>query len=135
KELSEENLWDEKMFHYIASEIGTKQKLINRCATEPATGSPTRGGIPETTAIKDGNHYIINGSKSFATMAEVLACYIVTAFVKKKDAVRSILIPRDRAGISVEKTWDTLGMRGTGSDDLILENVKVPAENLVELSE
>ncbi len=135
KELSEEKLWDPQKFDFIAKEVGEKQKLVNRCATEPATGSPTRGGIPETTAILAGEEYVINGKKTFTTMALVLDYYIVTAYVKEKDAVGSILIPKETEGLSVDKTWDTLGMRGTGSDDLILENVRVPKENLVELSD
>ncbi|MGP4040619.1 acyl-CoA dehydrogenase family protein [Gracilibacillus sp. D59] len=135
KELSEENLWAPQKFDYIAKEIGKNQKLINRCATEPATGSPTRGGIPETNAVLDGDEYVINGKKTFTTMALVLDYYIVTAYVKDKDAVGSILIPKETEGLRVDKTWDTLGMRGTGSDDLILENVRVPSENLVELSD
>ncbi|UOQ48184.1 acyl-CoA/acyl-ACP dehydrogenase [Gracilibacillus caseinilyticus] len=135
KELSEENLWKPSMFAQIAKEIAGKQILINRCATEPATGSPTRGGIPETKAVLDGNEYVIDGRKSFTTMAEVLDYYIVTAHVKEKDAVGSLLIPRETEGIYVEKTWDTLGMRGTGSHDLILNHVRVPKANLVELSD
>ncbi|KAB8131768.1 acyl-CoA dehydrogenase [Gracilibacillus oryzae] len=135
KELSEDELWDKKTFNYLAQEVGKNQKLVNRAATEPATGSPTRGGIPETTAIMDGDHYIVNGRKTFTTMAQVLDFYIVTAFIKDKDAVGSFLIPKETAGLSVNKTWDTLGMRGTGSDDLILENVKVPSQFLVEVND
>ncbi|SFM39316.1 Acyl-CoA dehydrogenase [Gracilibacillus orientalis] len=135
KELSEEKLWEPEKYDYIAKEVGGNQKLINRCATEPATGSPTRGGIPETTATLDGEEYVINGKKTFTTMALVLDYYIVTAYVKDKDAVGSILIPKETEGLRVDKTWDTLGMRGTGSDDLILENVRVPKENLVELND
>ncbi|SHM93709.1 acyl-CoA dehydrogenase family protein [Gracilibacillus kekensis] len=135
QELSEEKLWEPKMYDFLAKEVGDKQKLVNRCATEPATGSPTRGGIPETTATLEKDYLIINGKKTFTTMALVLDYYIVTAYVKEKDAVGSILIPKDTNGIRVDKTWDTLGMRGTGSDDLILEDVRVPLENLVELSD
>ncbi|UOQ85286.1 acyl-CoA dehydrogenase family protein [Gracilibacillus salinarum] len=135
KELSEENLWEPSMFTHIAKEIAEKQTLINRCATEPATGSPTRGGIPETKAVLDGNEYVIDGRKSFTTMAEVLDYYIVTAHVKEKDAVGSLLIPKGTEGIHIEHTWNTLGMRGTGSHDLILKNVRVPKANLVELND
>ncbi|WP_082631248.1 acyl-CoA dehydrogenase family protein [Gracilibacillus massiliensis] len=135
QELSEEKLWEPKMYDFIAKEVGENQKLVNRCATEPATGSPTRGGMPETTATIDQDDLIINGKKTFTTMALVLDYYIVTAYVKDKDAVGSILIPKDTDGLWVNKTWDTLGMRGTGSDDLIMENVRVPIENLVELSD
>ncbi len=135
KELSEEKLWNSEMFEFIAKEVGEKQKLVNRCATEPATGSPTRGGMPETTAAEDDGYLIVNGRKTFTTMALVLDYYVVTAYVKEKNAVGSILIPKDTEGIRIDKTWDTLGMRGTGSDDLILENVRVSKENLVELND
>ncbi|MGN8645325.1 acyl-CoA dehydrogenase family protein [Gracilibacillus sp. HCP3S3_G5_1] len=135
KELSEDKLWEQQKFDYLAKEVGEQQKLVNRCATEPATGSPTRGGIPETTAVLDREAYVVNGRKTFATMALVLDYYIVTAYVKDRDAVGSILIPKETEGLHVDKTWDTLGMRGTASDDLILENVRVPKDNLVEVSD
>ncbi|WP_085524248.1 acyl-CoA dehydrogenase family protein [Tuberibacillus sp. Marseille-P3662] len=132
-ELSEQTLWDEATFTWIANEVGTQKKVLNRAATEPATGSPTRGGIPETRAVRQGDQYIINGHKTFTTMANVLDYYIVTAYVEELETVGSFLIDRDRAGVSVEHTWDVLGMRGTGSDDLILENVTVPKDRLVEV--
>ncbi|MFC4404870.1 acyl-CoA dehydrogenase family protein [Gracilibacillus xinjiangensis] len=135
KELSEEGLWEKQIFDFLAKEVGTKQKLVNRAATEPATGSPTRGGIPETKAVRSGEHYIINGRKTFTTMALVLDYYIVTAFLDDQNAVGSFLIPKDTDGLSVNKTWNTLGMRGTGSDDLLLENVKVPVKFLVEVNQ
>ncbi|SER79134.1 Acyl-CoA dehydrogenase [Gracilibacillus ureilyticus] len=135
KELSEDELWSNQMYDFIAKEVGEKQKLVNRAATEPATGSPTRGGIPETRAVLSGDKYVLNGRKTFTTMAEVLDYYIVTAFVEEKQAVGSFLIPNDTDGVKVNKTWDTLGMRGTGSDDLILENAKVPMDYLVEIND
>lgn len=135
KELADDRNWDHEIFDFLATDISQHQKLVNRLATEPATGSPTRGGIPETKAIRDGNQYRINGRKSFATMAEVLGYYIVTAHVEEKDAIGSFLIPRETPGIHVEKTWDTLGMRGTGSDDVVLKDVTIPANYLVEMSE
>ncbi|WP_163536536.1 acyl-CoA dehydrogenase family protein [Gracilibacillus sp. YIM 98692] len=135
KELSEENLWEQDMFAFIANEVGQKQKLVNRAATEPATGSPARGGIPETKAVKQGHEYIINGRKTFTTMASVLDYFIITAYVEHEKAIGSFLIPKDVQGVKVEKTWDTLGMRGTGSDDLVLDQVRVPSHYLVELSE
>ncbi|MRH44678.1 acyl-CoA dehydrogenase [Aquibacillus halophilus] len=133
-ELSEQKLWTQEKFEMIASEIGEKGKVINRAASEPATGSPTRGGIPETRAVRDGDYYILNGRKTFTTMASVLDYYIVTAFVEDKKAVGSFLIEKDHPGVKVEHTWDTLGMRGTGSDDLVLENVKLTEDLLVEIS-
>ncbi|GAB2544417.1 acyl-CoA dehydrogenase family protein [Gracilibacillus alcaliphilus] len=133
KQIFEENQWEQEKIDFLAREISEKQKLINRCNTEPATGSPTRGGMPETKAVKDGDHYLVSGRKNFATMAAVLDYYIINVYVEDKEAVGSILIPRELDGIDVEKTWDTLGMRGTGSDDLVFDQVRVPKENIVEL--
>ncbi len=134
KELSEENIWDDTTFEWFAKEVASKQLLVNRIATEPATGSPTRGGIPETKAVKQGEHYIINGRKTFATMADVLDYYLVTAYVEDKETVGTFLIAKESSGITVEQTWDTLSMRGTGSNDVIFSNVDVPEAQLVELS-
>ncbi|WP_066192485.1 MULTISPECIES: acyl-CoA dehydrogenase family protein [Gracilibacillus] len=135
KQIFEENQWEQIDLDYLAKEIGDNQKLINRCNTEPATGSPTRGGMPETRAIPDGEDYIISGRKSFASMAEVLDYYIISAYVEDKEAVGAILVPSDLAGISVDKTWDTLGMRGTGSDDLVFDHVRVSKAHVVELND
>ncbi|WP_077624899.1 acyl-CoA dehydrogenase family protein [Sediminibacillus massiliensis] len=133
-ELSEQELWEQETFEAFAKDIGENKKVVNRAASEPATGSPTRGGIPETTAVREGNEYILNGRKTFTTMASVLDYYIVTAYVQDKDAVGSFLIDCNTPGIRVDHTWDTLGMRGTGSDDLVLENVRLSEDLLVELN-
>lgn len=135
KELADDRNWDPDIFDRVATDISKHQKLVNRLATEPTTGSPTRGGMPETNAVREGSNYRINGRKSFSTMAEVLDYYIVTAFVEDKNVVGSFLIAKETPGIRVEKTWNTLGMRGTGSHDVILEDVVVPVDHLVEWSE
>ncbi|REJ05789.1 acyl-CoA dehydrogenase family protein [Halobacillus trueperi] len=132
-ELSQEQLWDKKAYDRLVNEVVSEQKVVNRAATEPATGSPTRGGIPETIAVRRGDEYILNGRKSFTSMAEHLDYYIVSAYVEDKDAVGWFLIDRHQPGISVDKTWDTLGMRGTASDDLVMDDVELQESDLVEL--
>ncbi|WP_237648716.1 acyl-CoA dehydrogenase family protein [Sediminibacillus terrae] len=134
-ELSEQQLWSQDQFEAFAREIGEKKLVVNRAASEPATGSPTRGGIPETKAVRQGEHYIVNGRKTFTTMASVLDYYLVTAYIEEKEAIGSFLIPRNTRGLEVEHTWDTMAMRGTGSDDLVLQNVKLPQQALVELNQ
>ncbi len=133
KELSEDASWDQGKLDSFLSDLGKHKKLVNRLATEPATGSPTRGGIPQTKAVREGDQYYINGRKSFSTMAAALDYYLVSAYVEEKDAVGTFLIEKGTPGVKVEHTWDTLGMRGTGSDDVFFENVKVPLDALVEL--
>ena len=132
-ELSQDNLWEKVAYERLVEEVVQEQKVVNRAATEPATGSPTRGGIPETKAVKRGDQYIVNGRKSFTSMAEHLDYYIVSAYLENKDTVGWFLIDRHQPGVSVDKTWDTLGMRGTASDDLVLKDVELKEQDLVEV--
>lgn len=134
KELSEDHLWNHDVFNWFAKQVASDQVLVNRIASEAATGSPTRGGIPETKAVRDGDDYLLTGRKTFATMASVLDYYIVSAYIEDKETVGSFLVSSNSPGVRVEKTWDTLGMRGTGSDDVIFDEVRVDQNLLVELS-
>ncbi|MEH6996343.1 acyl-CoA dehydrogenase family protein [Neobacillus drentensis] len=131
KNLSEKNSWDEIIFKKICKDVRIGY-LINSAATEPKTGSPTRGGKPESSAYKDGDNWIINGRKTFTTMAPVLDYFIVSATIKASNHVGNFLIPRSSKGIVIEETWDSIALRGTGSHDLVLHNVSIPEEFFVE---
>ncbi|WP_017472386.1 acyl-CoA dehydrogenase family protein [Amphibacillus jilinensis] len=134
KELAEDKIWEAETFDWFARKVADKQILVNRIASEKATGSPTRGGVPETIAKREGDHYLITGRKTFSTMASVLDYFIVSAYVEDQDTVGSFLIKSDQTGVSIDKTWDTLGMRGTGSDDIVFNQVRVSQTMLVELN-
>ncbi|MEC1716971.1 acyl-CoA dehydrogenase family protein [Schinkia azotoformans] len=131
QDLGEKNIWKESTFQMLCEEV-KKGALINNCASEPQTGSPTRGGKPTTTAIKDGDKWIINGRKTFSTMAPVLDYFNVTATVQESGAIGYFLIPRATAGVEIVKTWDSIAMKGTGSHDLVLNDVKVEEDYQVE---
>lgn len=131
KNLSEKNSWDEIIFKKICDDV-RNGSLINSAATEPKTGSPTRGGKPETSAYKEGDNWIINGRKTFTTMAPVLDYFIVSATIKDTNLIGNFLIPRSSKGILIENTWDSIALRGTGSHDLVLHNVSIPEEFFVE---
>lgn len=125
--------WDEQIFEKVCRGIVEKKKLINRAASEAATGSPTRGGKPQTTAHKVNGGWELSGRKTFTTMSEALDYIIVSATIEETDQVLYFLVQGGSAGVSFEQTWDTLGMRGTASHDLILDRVFVPEEgNLQE---
>lgn len=132
KNLGEQNKWNENIYKEICEEVFHHGKLINAAATEPDTGSPTRGGKPQTTAVKDGTEWVISGKKTFTTMAPVLDYFIVTASLEDEEGVANFLIPRESPGIIIDETWNTVGMRATGSHDLLLKNVRVPNRFLVE---
>ncbi|RBP93177.1 alkylation response protein AidB-like acyl-CoA dehydrogenase [Cytobacillus firmus] len=132
KSLGEKNNWDESVFKALCEEV-KKGALMNNCATEPQTGSPTRGGKPVTSARKEEAFWIINGRKSFTTMAPVLDYFNVSATIEESGEIGNFLIPRSSKGLEIEETWDSIAMRGTGSHDLLLKNVRVKQDVLVEL--
>ncbi|WP_404454653.1 acyl-CoA dehydrogenase family protein [Oceanobacillus kapialis] len=132
KHLGENNLWDEAKYRRFAEDVINTGALINNAASEPATGSPTRGGKPETTATKKEDGWVLNGRKTFTTLAPVLDYIVVSASIEKEDRVGNFLVRRDLPGVRVKETWDSIAMRGTGSHDLILENVPIKKDDLVE---
>jgi alkylation response protein AidB-like acyl-CoA dehydrogenase len=131
KNLAEKEIWKEPVFEKLCEEV-CRGALVNSAATEPNTGSPTRGGKPETVAIKKGDGWIINGRKTFTTMSPMLDFFIVSATISGTDQVGNFLIPRRIGGVRIEETWDSIAMKGTGSHDLYLENVLVENDSYVE---
>ncbi|AIE58840.1 acyl-CoA dehydrogenase family protein [Bacillus methanolicus] len=134
-DLRERQTWESAQFERICREVVQNKVLINRLATEIATGSPTRGGKPQTIAVKKNGKWIITGRKSFASMAVALDYSLVTATIEESGEVGSFLVDHRLKGVSVEENWDMLGMRGTRSDDLILDQVELPEDALVELDQ
>jgi alkylation response protein AidB-like acyl-CoA dehydrogenase len=131
KNLGEKAVWEESVYRKLCAAV-QKGSLINSAATEPRTGSPTRGGKPQTTATKKGNQWVINGHKIFTTMSPVLDYFIVSAGIQGSDEVGNFLISRSNAGVSINETWDSISMRGTGSHDLVLNNVVLDSDDFVE---
>lgn len=132
-ELSIVRPWDEQIFAQVCRGIIEEKKLINKAASEAATGSPTRGGKPQTTAYRVDGGWELSGRKTFTTMSEALDYIIVSAIIDGTDRVVYFLVHGGSAGVSFEETWDTLGMRGTASHDMILDRVFVSEEgNLQE---
>jgi alkylation response protein AidB-like acyl-CoA dehydrogenase len=131
KNLDEKKLWEEAVYKRVVENI-KKGALLNGAASEPQTGSPTRGGRPTTTAEKISNGWMLNGRKTFTTLSPVLDYFIVSAGVKDSDETGNFLVHRSLEGVSIEETWDSIAMKGTGSHDLVLENVKVGEDDFVE---
>lgn len=109
--------------------------LANTAATEEGLGSPAGGGIPETTAVRVEGGWVLNGRKTFTTMAPALHFFIVMAKVPGEAGeapwLANFVVYRDDPGVRIDETWDTLGMRATGSHDLVLENVRLPADRFL----
>ncbi len=123
-EFAENRHWNEEPAEWLLDEI-RKGALINSAASETNAGSPTRGALPKTTAVVDGDELIINGEKTYTSMAPVLDYFLVTV-TNEKGEVQSVIVPRDAKGVSIDEDWDMLSMRGTASHTLVLKDVRVP---------
>lgn len=132
KHLGESDSWDKSLYAEFAKAVITEGALINNAASEPATGSPTRGGRPETTAVKVADGWVITGRKTFTTLSPVLDYIAVSAGIEGSDQVASFLVKRALPGVSIVETWDSISMSATGSHDLVLENVHVRDEDLAQ---
>jgi alkylation response protein AidB-like acyl-CoA dehydrogenase len=100
--------------------------------TEPNAGSDAGG--TQTTAVKKGDSYVLNGSKIFITNAQYSKTFIVTAVTKKGIGTKGIsafIVERDTPGFQVNPGDEKLGMRGSDWGELYFENAEVPAENLI----
>ncbi len=95
--------------------------------TEPNAGSDAFG--QKTTAVKDGNHYILNGTKSFITNAKEADIAIVFAVtnkdVKKSLSISAFIVDMSLEGVTIGKIEDKLGIKGSSSCSIIFNNVKV----------
>ena len=126
--------WKEEIFAQICKEAIQKGSLLNVYATERATGNITRGGNPSTIARKTENGYIITGRKAFSTLAPIVNHFTVMAYIEEEDRTAEFLIKKSES-VKVIETWNTLGMRSTGSHDIELNDVFVPHEALLAYSD
>ena len=117
--------WPEPMFAELCRDVVEHGAMMNVFASEAGTGSPSRGGKPETTAVRTEDGWLISGRKTFSTLSPILDRFVVTAFIPEEDAAGEFLI-RKSDRVRIEETWDTLGMRGTGSHDVVLDNAFAP---------
>lgn len=114
--------------------IPAGNSIMGAAITEPDAGSDIFMG--STTAIKEGNDYIINGSKMFITNG-VMADYLIVYCCNNPDAKRPdrefsfFIVERDRKGFLATKLKGKMGIRASETSQLSFSDVKVPAENLV----
>ena len=139
--------WPEPLFAQVCRAAVERGALINSVATEPEMGSPSHGGKPATTATPvaaTGERpagYLINGRKNFASMSPTLDFMIISATVKyatppeggeqDNNEIVARFVIEPGPGLEIVETWDALGMRSTGSHDVVLCDVFVPASRMI----
>ncbi|REK53859.1 MAG: acyl-CoA dehydrogenase [Geobacillus sp.] len=101
--------------------------------TEPNAGSDAGG--TRTTAVLDGDEYVINGEKCWITNAQYSRQVIVTAVTGKdergKNIISAIIVPTDAPGFTIRSNYDKMGVRASNTCELVFENVRVPKENVL----
>lgn len=100
--------------------------------TEPAAGSDV--AAMQTTAVKDGDHYILNGQKTWISLCDVADNFIVFAYTdkaKKHHGISAFIVERTWEGFSSKAIKGKLGIRAGNTGELFFDNLKVPKENLL----
>lgn len=100
------------------------------CLTEPGSGSDALGAQATATLSEDGKHYILNGTKQFITNGGFAQLFTVFAKIDKEHFT-AFLVEKDFEGLVVGAEEKKLGIKGSSTTQIILDNCKVPVENLL----
>ncbi|WP_420225702.1 acyl-CoA dehydrogenase family protein [Pigmentiphaga litoralis] len=118
----------EKYLHRIA-----KGELLTAWSMSEANAGSDVGNV-QTRAVPDGDHLVLNGSKLWCTAAQVADLFLVLVRLSSAPGlagVGAVLIDRDTQGFTVSKHLDLLGLRGTGMAELVFQDCRIPASNLL----
>ncbi|WP_027714861.1 acyl-CoA dehydrogenase family protein [Desulfuromonas sp. TF] len=110
--------------------IITGEWVAAYCLTEPGSGSDALGANASATLSEDGKYYVLNGTKQFITNGSFANLYTVFAKIDKKHFT-AFLVDRDCEGLVIGPEEKKLGIKGSSTTQIILDNCKVPAENLL----
>lgn len=113
-------------------DLASGKKLAAFGITEPAAGSDA--SAIQTTAKKNGDHYILNGTKHFITNGGEAETYVVIAMTDKKKGARgasAFILEKGMKGFTFGKKEDKMGIRASATRELIFTDCRVPAENLL----
>lgn len=108
----------------------TEGQMASYCLTEPEAGSDVAG--IRTTARREGDHYILNGSKTFITGATVANFYTVFAYTDpnvRYKGMSCFIVDRDWEGVSVSKPFDKMGQHASDTAAVSFDDVKVPVSH------
>ena len=127
--------WPPHLLKRVVEETLRDGALFNALRVEPELGTPARGGLPATTARRTPEGWRISGRKIYSTGIPRLTWLGVWARSDDPEPlVGSWLVRRDTPGITVIENWDHLGMRATGSHEVVFDDVLVPLDHAVEVA-
>lgn len=125
--------WPTEIRERIFRDVVEHGALVNNIAAEPEMGSPRSGGRPATVLEPDGpGRWRLTGRKTFSTLSPMLTYFVsYCAFEDGSGDVGRVAVHRDRPGITIDETWDALGMRATGSHDVVYDQVPIEDGDIV----
>ncbi|HJH18600.1 MULTISPECIES: acyl-CoA dehydrogenase family protein [Gammaproteobacteria] len=119
--------------HHYLPKLASGELLSSFCLTEPDAGSDAAS--LKTTAVRDGDSYILNGTKRFITNAPHAGIYTVMARtsteIKGAGGISAFIVERGTPGVSLGKPDHKMGHKGAHTCDVIFENARVPASQLI----
>ncbi|MEM5437537.1 acyl-CoA dehydrogenase family protein [Paraburkholderia diazotrophica] len=123
---------DEQKRHYLPK-LASGELIASFALTEPGSGSDAAS--LRTTAVRDGDHYVINGTKRFITNAPEAGIYTVMARtnpdIKGASGISAFIVEKDTPGLSLGKIDRKMGQKGAHTCDVIFENCRVSAANII----
>ena len=126
--------WPPHLRERVLRDAVDRGALINALRVEPALGSPARGGLPATVARREGSGWKIDGHKLYTTGIEGLSWLAVWGRTDEPAPRTGVfLVPRDAPGVRVIASWDHLGLRASGSHEVVFENVAIDLDHAVDL--
>jgi len=128
--LSHELKWRPEAFRQLCHDVVHKGDLINVLVTEREAGNLLRGARASTVARKTEHGYVITGQKAFCSSAPALNQMIVYAWVEDEQRAAEFLVPKSDK-VRIIESWNTMGMRSTGSHDIAFDGVTVPHSALL----
>jgi len=122
---------DEQKAHYLPK-LASGEMVGAIAMTEPGAGSDLQG--VKTTAIQDGDHYLLNGSKTFITNGQLADLVVVVAKTDPKEGAKGtslFIVESASEGFEKGQNLNKVGMKAQDTSELFFQDVKVPAENLL----
>ena len=126
--------WPARLARKLARETIEGVALINALRVEPDLGSPSRGGLPATIARRTETGWRLSGHKIYSTGSPILKWYAVWAKTDEPDVrVGLFLVPAGLPGTRIVETWDHLGLRASGSHDVVFDDVVFPLDYEIDV--
>jgi len=126
----EAKAWPETIFADLCRKAVEEGSLLNIINSERGKGNISRGSLPGTIAKKVPGGYLITGEKAFASLAPILSQFTIVAYVEEENLAAEFLITKNEQ-VEIVETWDAMGMRATGSHDIIFHDTFVPEDALL----